>query len=51
MALVHDLAAFVNDAAYDDLSDDTARQLKVRVLDSLACANGALDGSPAYPPR
>jgi 2-methylcitrate dehydratase len=46
MALVHDLAAFVDDAAYDDLSDDAARQLKVRVLDSLGCAIGALGGSP-----
>jgi len=46
MPIVHDLAHFVRDASYDDLSDEAAQQLKIRVLDSLGCAIGALDGEP-----
>ena len=46
MPIVHDLAEFVADSSYADLSDDAAHQLKVRVLDSLGCAIGALDGEP-----
>ena len=46
MPIVHNLAQFVTNATYDDLSDKAARQLKVRVLDSLGCAIGALDGEP-----
>lgn len=46
MPLVHDLADFVTDAAYDSLSDEAQTQLKIRVLDSLGCAIGALDGAP-----
>ncbi len=46
MPIVHDLARFVEGAAYDDLSEEAARQLKIRVLDSLGCAIGALDGGP-----
>jgi len=46
MPIVHDLAQFVHDAAYGDLSDAAQRQLKVRVLDALGCAIGALDGGP-----
>ena len=40
------LAAFVARAQYDDLSVDARQQLKIRVLDSLGCAIGALDGEP-----
>jgi 2-methylcitrate dehydratase len=40
------LAAFVVKTSYDDLSEATRDQLKIRVLDSLACAIGALDGEP-----
>lgn len=40
------LAAFVARASYDDLSEAARRQLKIRVLDSLGCATGALDGEP-----
>jgi 2-methylcitrate dehydratase len=36
------LAAFVTNAAYDDLSDAAQIQLKIRVLDALGCAIGAL---------
>jgi len=46
MPIVDDLARFVQDASYDDLSDEAAQQLKVRVLDSLGCAIGALGGEP-----
>lgn len=41
-----ELAAFVVRAAYDDLSDAARRELKIRVLDSLGCAIGALGGEP-----
>ena len=40
------LAAFVARAQYDDLSVDARQQLKIRVLNSLGCAIGALDGEP-----
>ncbi len=43
---VQRLAHFVANAAYDDLSEAAIRALKVRVLDSLGCAIGALDGPP-----
>ena len=46
MPIVHDLAHFVQDANYEDLSDQAVRQLKIRVLDSLGCAVEALDGEP-----
>lgn len=46
MAIVHELAEFVVDRSFDDLSEAAVRELKVRVLDSLGCAIGALDGEP-----
>ena len=46
MTLVQELAAFVVRASYDDLSQAARQQLKARVLDSLACALGALEGEP-----
>jgi 2-methylcitrate dehydratase len=46
MSIVHNLADFVDRAAYGDLSNAAERQLKVRVLDSLGCAIGALNGEP-----
>ena len=46
MPIVHELAQFVHGASYDDLSDEAAQQLKIRVLDSLGCAIGALEGEP-----
>ena len=48
MPIVDQLARFVQDAAYEDLSDSAAQQLKIRVLDSLGCAIGALDGAPIH---
>src|SRR5262249_56612162 len=40
------MAAFVARASYDDLSEMARRQLKIRILDSLGCAIGALGGEP-----
>ena len=40
------LAEFVARASYEDLSDAAVRGLKIRVLDSLGCAIGALRGEP-----
>ena len=40
------LADFVVRANYEDIPQDARHQLKVRVLDSLGCAIGALDGEP-----
>jgi 2-methylcitrate dehydratase len=46
MTIVEQLAAFVFRTRYDDLSEQARRQLKVRILDALGCAIGALDGKP-----
>jgi len=43
---VQRLAAFVERSRYEDLADGTLEQLRIRVLDSLGCAIGALDGEP-----
>jgi len=40
------LGLFAARASYDDLSEAAREQLKIRVLDTLACAIGALDGEP-----
>lgn len=40
------LAAFVVRASYDDLSSPARLALKIRVLDALGCAAGAIDGTP-----
>lgn len=44
--IVQQLAQFVANASYDDLSGEARRQLKVRILDSLGCAIGAVRGEP-----
>jgi 2-methylcitrate dehydratase len=46
MTQAEQLAAFVVRASYDDLSEAARTQLKIRVLDGLGCAIGALDGEP-----
>lgn len=43
---VQKLAAFVKSRDYGDLSADAVRELKLRLLDSLGCAIGALQGGP-----
>lgn len=44
--LAEGLATFAVRARYDDLSGAAREQIKIRVLDSLACAVGALEGAP-----
>jgi 2-methylcitrate dehydratase len=46
MTEVQDLAAFVEKASLDDLSPEALEQLKIRVLDTLGVAVGALDAEP-----
>jgi 2-methylcitrate dehydratase len=46
MTIVERLGAFAAGASYDALSEVAREQLKIRVLDSLACAIGALEGDP-----
>ncbi len=46
MTRAEELASFVFKASYDDLSEAARQQLKIRVLDALGCAIGALDGPP-----
>lgn len=46
MTQAEQLAAFVVRASYEDISDEARQQLKLRVLDSIACAIGALEGEP-----
>jgi 2-methylcitrate dehydratase len=46
MSYVEKLAAFVCRSAYQDMSETAREQLKIRVLDSLGCAVGALEGEP-----
>ncbi|GBD16843.1 2-methylcitrate dehydratase [bacterium HR26] len=46
MTMVEELAAFAVQARYDDLSEAARQQLKIRILDALGCAIGALDGAP-----
>jgi 2-methylcitrate dehydratase len=46
MTYVEQLAEFITRASYDDLSDEARKQLKIRVLDSLGCAVGAVEGLP-----
>ena len=43
---VTQLARFVVARSWDDLSDEARQELKIRVLDALGCALGALDGAP-----
>ena len=46
MTQVQNLSRFVADASWDAIRDKTRDQIKIRLLDSLACAIGALDGEP-----
>src|SRR6478672_6207822 len=43
---IEELAAFVAKVHYGDLSEDARAQLKLRVLDTIGCAIGALDAEP-----
>ena len=46
MTQAEQLAKFVVRASYGDLSEAARSQLKIRILDALGCAIGALDGRP-----
>ena len=46
MTISQELASFIVNADYEDLSEAARLQLKIRVLDSLGCAIGALGGTP-----
>ncbi len=46
MTIAEQMAEFVVRARYDDLSEAARHQLKIRILDALGCAIGALDGEP-----
>jgi 2-methylcitrate dehydratase len=46
MTEVERLAAFVHNAAYDQLSETAREHLKIRIFDALGCAIGALDATP-----
>ena len=46
MTAVERLAHFAVSAPYDDLSDTARQQLKIRILDALGCAIGALESAP-----
>src|SRR5512140_3093571 len=46
MSMVEQLAAFVVRARYEDMSEEARRQARIRILDALGCAIGALDGEP-----
>ncbi|MDZ7692003.1 MAG: MmgE/PrpD family protein [Balneolaceae bacterium] len=44
--IVHDLATFIKSADYKELSEQAIEQLKIRLLDSLGTAIGAIEGPP-----
>jgi 2-methylcitrate dehydratase len=46
MTYAEQLAEFVSRASFDDLTDAARMQLKIRVLDSLGCAIGAIGSDP-----
>ena len=46
MTRVEDMAAFVARASYDMLSSRAREELKIRLIDSLGCAIGALAAEP-----
>jgi 2-methylcitrate dehydratase len=46
MTQVRQLAEFISRVSYEDLSETARQQLKIRILDSLACGIGAVEGEP-----
>src|SRR5215472_12242372 len=48
MTAVERMARFAVNAPYDELSETARQQLKIRVLDALGCAIGALDAKPVH---
>src|SRR5688572_14181381 len=46
ISMLDQLAGFVVGTKYEDLSETALYQEKIRILDALACAIGALDSEP-----
>jgi 2-methylcitrate dehydratase len=46
MTVVEQMAEFVANTKVESLSESTRLQLKIRIIDALGCALGALDGDP-----
>src|SRR5579875_1695563 len=46
MTSVEQLAAWVGRISYEDLTEAVRQALKIRILDALGCAIGAIDGPP-----
>lgn len=46
MTVVQQMASFVHRAGFDELSDNAREQIKIRILDSLGVAIGALGAGP-----
>ena len=46
MTCAEQLAGFVSRASFDDISNAARLQLKIRILDALGCAIGAMGGDP-----
>jgi len=44
--IVQELATFIDNASYNELTSDAKKQLKIRLLDSLGTAIGAIEGPP-----
>ncbi|MFO7799247.1 MAG: MmgE/PrpD family protein [Rhodohalobacter sp.] len=44
--IVHELSSFIKKASYGDLSEEAVKQLKIRLLDSIGTAIGAIEGEP-----
>jgi len=44
--IVHKLSSFIKEASFGDLSEEAVKQLKIRLLDSLGTALGAIEGEP-----
>jgi len=46
MTIVEQMAAFIDKRGYDDMSEQARRQTKIRILDALGTAIGAIEGDP-----
>src|SRR5438445_12412946 len=51
MTCAEQLAGFLSRASFDDISNAARLQLKIRILDALGCAIGAMGGDPVAPLR
>ena len=46
MTIAQELASFVVRVTYDDMSPTARHEMKIRILDSIGCAIGAVEGEP-----